>query len=270
MKNDSLFRPLSHKIALVTGAGSGIGSGIAQQFAQNGAYVILAGRSDSVFKAAESITAQGGKARAVQLDVTDPESVKRGTESVLKEFGRIDILVNNAGVARLARFTDFTEQLRDLHIDTNLKGTWNMTKAVLPSMLDNRWGRIINIASVTGRYVSDPGYTAYAMTKAGLIGFTKSLAVEVAKDNITVNAICPGFILTPNVRRSAAVTNPESPQSVLDGIASGVPMGRLGTPHDVGKLAVFLAGEDSSYITGSEFVIDGGSLLPETHVMGIQ
>lgn len=269
MKSDSLCGPLSNKIALVTGAGSGIGNGIAQELAQNSALVILAGRSDSVSKAADEIIGQGGKAKAIQLDVADPKSVKRGAEAASKEFGRIDILVNNAGVARLARFTDFTEQLRDLHIDTNLKGTWNMTQAVLPSMIENRWGRIINIASVTGRYVSDPGYTAYAMTKAGLIGFTKSLAVEVAKDNVTVNAICPGFILTPNVRRSATVTNPESPQSVLDGIASGVPMGRLGTPRDVGKLAAFLAGEDSSYITGSEFVIDGGSLLPETHVMGL-
>lgn len=262
--------PLSHKVALVTGAGSGIGFGIARELAENGASVILAGRSDSVREAAVKITGEGGRAQAMLLDVTDPECVKSGTEAVLKEFSRIDILVNNAGVARLSRFTDFTEQLRDLHIDTNLKGTWNVTKAVLPSMIEKRWGRIVNIASVTGRYVSDPGYTAYAMTKAGLIGFTKSLAVEVAKDSITVNAICPGFVLTPNVRRSAAATNPDAPQSVLDGIASEVPVGRLGTPRDVGALAVFLAGEASSYITGSEFVIDGGSLLPETHVMGIR
>lgn len=262
--------PLFHKIALVTGAGSGIGFGIARELAENGASVILAGRSDSVRDAALRITGEGVRAQVIVLDVIDPQSVKSATEAVLKEFGRIDILVNSAGVARLSRFTDFTEQLRDLHIDTNLKGTWNATKAVLPSMIENRWGRIVNIASVTGRYVSDPGYTAYAMTKAGLIGFTKSLAVEVAKDNITVNAICPGFILTPNVRRSAAATEPDAPQSILERIASGVPMGRLGTPHDVGSLTAFLAGEDSSYITGSEFVIDGGSLLPETHVMGIR
>lgn len=262
--------PLFQKIALVTGAGSGIGFGIARELAENGASVILAGRSDSVRDAAWRITGEGVRAQAIVLDVTDPQSVKSGMEAVLKEFGRIDILVNNAGVARLSRFTDFTEQLRDLHIDTNLKGTWNATKAVLPSMIENRWGRIVNIASVTGRYVSDPGYTAYAMTKAGLIGLTKSLAVEVAKDNITVNAICPGFILTPNVRRSAAATDPDTPQSVLERIASGVPVGRLGTPRDIGALTVFLAGEDSSYITGSEFVIDGGSLLPETHVMGIR
>ena len=261
---------LSGKIALVTGAGSGIGLGIAQELAEQGAAVLLAGRSDGIFPAAAGIREKGGRAQALRLDVTDAQGVESGVGSALEQFGRIDILVNNAGVARLARFSDATEQLRDLHIDTNLKGTWNVTKAVLPSMVKRKWGRVVMIASVTGPYVSDPGYTAYAMTKAGLIGFTKSLAVEVARDGVTVNAICPGFILTPNVKRNAAATNPESPQSVLDGITAGVPVGRLGSTREIGKLAAFLASDDAAYITGSEFVIDGGSLLPETHVMGLR
>lgn len=261
---------LNNKIAIVTGAGSGIGFGIAKELAHAGAKVILAGRSASVEIAAKELLAEKLHASALQLDITDTASIKAGVASVLHTYGRIDILVNNAGVAKLSRFSDTTEQQRDLHIDSNLKGTWNMTQAVLPSMAEHRWGRIINISSVTGPYVSDPGYTAYAMTKAGLIGFTKSLAVEAAKDNITVNAICPGFILTPNVRRSAAATNPVDPESVLNGIAAGVPLGRLGTPEEVGKLAAFLASESSSYITGSDFVIDGGNLLPETNVMGFK
>lgn len=261
---------LADKIALVTGAGSGIGLGIAQEMAELGALVLLAGRSDGVFSAAAEIRAKGGRAEALRFDVTDAKGVESGVGSALERLGRIDVLVNNAGVARLARFSDATAELRDLHIDTNLKGAWNVAKAVLPSMVKRKWGRIVNIASVTGPFVSDPGYTAYAMTKAGLIGFTKSLAVEVAQDGITVNAICPGFILTPNVKRSASATDPASPQSVLDGIAAGVPVGRLGSPREIGKLAAFLASDDAAYITGSEFVIDGGGLLPETHVMGLK
>lgn len=261
---------LSGKIALVTGAGSGIGLGIAREMAERGAFVLLAARSQKVVGAAEKICEGGGRAMPLQLDVTDAENVKAAVGVVLERFHRIDILVNNAGVARLSRFTEASEELRDLHIDTNLKGTWNVTKAVLPSMLKNKWGRVINISSVTGPYVSDPGYTAYAMTKAGLIGFTKSLAVEVAGDHVTVNTICPGFILTPNVKRSAAETNPESPQSVLDGMAVRVPLGRLGSPRDVGKLAAFLADDDSSYITGTDFIIDGGNMLPETNIMGLK
>lgn len=260
---------LKDKVALVTGAGSGIGFGIAKTLAEKGATVILSGRSDKIFQAARELSGQKLNAEALILDIADNRSTLAATESIRKRLGHIDILVNNAGIARLSRFENASDELRDLHIDINLKGTWNMTKAVLPMMLERKWGRIINIASVTGPYVSDPGYTAYAMTKAGLIGLTKSLAVELAKDNITVNAICPGFILTPNVRRSAAVTNPASPDSVLKGIAAGVPMGRLGTPEDIGHLAAFLAGADASYITGTEFVIDGGNLLPETNVMGL-
>ncbi|MDF1495248.1 glucose 1-dehydrogenase [Caproiciproducens sp. CPB-2] len=261
---------LSEKVALVTGAGSGIGFGIARELAAKGAFVILAGRSGQAKAASEELNRQNFHTATVKMDIADRESVSAGVAGALMQYGRIDILVNNAGIAKLSRFEAFPDELRDRHIDINLKGTWNVTKAVLPCMLKNRWGRIINIASVTGPYVSDPGYTAYAMTKAGLVGFTKSLAVELAKDGITVNAICPGFILTPNVRRSAAATNPRNPNLVLESIAAGVPMGRLGAPEEVGKLAAFLAGEESSYITGTENVIDGGNLLPETNVMGIK
>ncbi len=261
---------LNGKTALVTGAGSGIGYGIAEELARKGAFVLMAARSQQVIRASETLNGQGLRTKAILMDIADTERVNREIASLLREVVRIDILVNNAGVAKLERFENASNDFLDRHIAVNLKGTWNVTKAVLPSMLENQWGRIINISSVTGPYVSDPGYTAYAMTKAGLIGFTKSLAVELAKDHITVNAICPGFILTPNVRRSAEITDPRNPERVLAEIAAGVPAERLGTPEDVGHLAAFLAGEEASYITGAEYVIDGGSMLPETHVMGVR
>lgn len=261
---------LNGKAALVTGAGSGIGLGIARALAEHGADVILAGHSESVFEAARRLSENGLSAEGLLLDITDAPGVTAAVRKVREEHGRLDILVNNAGMAKLSRFAATADELRDRHIDVNLKGTWNMTKAALPLMLEQKQGRIINISSVTGRYVSDPGYAAYAMTKAGIIGLTKALAVELAACGITVNAICPGFILTPNVLRNAAVTCPESPSSVLEGIAAGVPVGRLGTPEDVGELAAFLADDKASYLTGGEFVVDGGNLLPETNVMGLK
>ncbi len=261
---------LSGKTALITGAGSGIGFGIAEEMAERGGVVLMAGRSRKVVTAAEKICRDGGRAVPFQMDISNAENVETAVGAMRKRFRRIDILVNNAGVALLSRFTETSEETRDFQIDINLKGTWNVTKAVLPFMLENRWGRIINLSSVTGPYVSDPGYTAYAMTKAGLIGFTKSLAVEVAGAHITVNAICPGFILTPNVRRNAEVTSPGSPQSILDRMAKSIPLGRLGSPRDIGKLAAFLADDDSSYITGTDFIVDGGSMIPETNIMGLK
>ena len=144
-----------------------------------------------------------------------------------------------------------------------------MTKAIIPYMKKQNYGRIIIMSSVTGSMVCDKGYTAYGMTKAGLIGLTKTLAVEYAEYGITCNAICPGFILTPNVKRSAAATDCDNPKEVLDKIASGVPMHRLGKPRDIGALAAFLASRESSYMTGTVNVIDGGNILPETNVMGV-
>jgi hypothetical protein len=258
---------LDGKIAIVTGGAMGNGRGIAEEIIAEGGTVVIADISDTVFKAAEEM---GKRAYPVKADITKREEAASVAAECVLNFGTVDILVNNAGIARFSRFADISDELRDLHFNVNIIGAWNFTKAVLPVMLKNRYGRIINMSSVTGPFVADPGQTGYATSKAAMIGFTKALAVETAADNITVNAICPGYILTPMVRYSAKESNPENPQAVIDAIAAGVPMKRLGTPSEVGKLAAFLASGGAGYITGQAIIIDGGNGLPETNSMGLK
>lgn len=154
-------------------------------------------------------------------------------------------------------------------IDINIKGVWNVTKAVLPEMIARKDGRIVMMSSVTGDMVADPGETAYALTKAAIVGLTKSLAVEYAQSGIRVNAICPGYVRTPMAESIARQSNPEDPESVLTEMAKAIPMRRLADPLEVGELAAFLASDESSYLTGTQNVIDGGSTLPETVSVGI-
>ena len=258
------------RVVIVTGAAMGNGYGIASVFAEHGDLVVMLDRDEAVYDSAKQLKERGLSAEGMLCDITEPDVVDHVVRRIISEFGKIDVLVNNAGVARLSPFTETTEEKRDFHIRVNLCGTWNMTQAVIPGMVKSGFGRVVMISSVTGPFVCDKGYSAYAMTKAGLIGLTRALAREYADAGITVNAICPGFILTPNVRRSAATTNPKDPDAVLQGIANGVPMKRLGRPEEIGHLAYFLASEEAGYITGTEHVIDGGNLLPETNVMGNQ
>ena len=164
---------------------------------------------------------------------------------------------------------DMDDSLRDFHFDINIKGTWNVSKACIPYMQEKMYGSIINLSSVTGPMVADSGEVAYATTKAALIGFTKALAAELVEYNIRVNAIMPGYIMTPMVENMANDTNKQNPKSVVDGIAKGIPMKRLGTIEELGQLAAFLASNESSYITAQGIVIDGGSTLPETMIMGV-
>jgi NAD(P)-dependent dehydrogenase (short-subunit alcohol dehydrogenase family) len=259
---------LEGKVALITGASRGIGEGIAKVYAKYGAKLVLAARSKATETLAEQLRALGAEAMAVAVDVTDAASVRAGVEKAVKAFGTIDVLVNNAGVSRLNNFLNLSDADLDFHIDVNLKGVWNATRAVLPYMIQQKSGRIVVMSSVTGAMVADPGEVAYATTKAALIGFTKSLAREVAPYRIAVNAVCPGYVLTPMARDMAQKTNPEDPQSVLDGIAGTVPLGRLAEPEEIGELAAFLRSGESSYLTGAQIVIDGGSTLPETSVVG--
>lgn len=257
------------KIAVVTGSAMGNGLGITQKLCEKGCCVMMIDMSDEVFKTAEKLEADGFEVKAYKCNITDKDMVEIAVNDIISHYGRIDILVNNAGVARLSPFESTTDELLDFHINVNLHGTWNMTKAIIGYMKENGYGRLVNISSVTGAMVCDKGYSAYAMTKAGLIGFTKAIASEYAEYGITCNAVCPGFILTPNVKMSATTTCPENPQSVLDGIASGVPMKKLGTPEQVGSLVAFLASDEAEYITGTSNVIDGGNMIPETNVMGV-
>lgn len=260
---------LEGKVAVITGASKGIGEGIAKVYAKYGAKCVLAARGPKVLELAEELKKQGYEAVGVQTDVSDFESVKNLVKVVEETYGPVDILVNNAGICVLEDFlNDGSFKNRDRHFDINIKGVWNTTKAVLPSMIKTGAGAIVIMSSVTGDMVADPGEVAYATSKAALVGFTKAMAREVADKQIRVNAICPGYVLTPLVEGMAKQSDPENPARAIQAIADAVPLGRLADPTEIGELAAFLGSEESSYITGAQIVIDGGSTLPETSSMG--
>ena len=260
---------LDGKVAVVTGAAMGNGEGIARVLAKHGALVALWDIDERMYKTAESIDSEGYISVPYKVDVTKFEDCQAAADAIIAEQGAIDILCNNAGVARLAKFLDTSNELRDFQFNVNINGVWNCTRAVLPNMISNNYGKIVIMSSVTGPMVADSGMTAYATTKAALVGFTKALAREVAEYGITVNGMGPGYVLTPMVEHSARESNPSHPQGVIDRIAAGVPLGRLGNIKDMGELAAFLASDESSYITGTQIVIDGGSTLPETMAIGV-
>ena len=263
------MRKLEGKVAVITGASKGIGEGIAKVYAKYGAKLVLAARGARVLEFAEELRAAGYEAIGVRTDVTNKESVLNLVKQALDTYGTIDVLVNNAGVCVLGDLLSTSDEDRDYHIDINIKGVWNVTRAIAPIMMAKREGKIVVMSSVTGDMVADPGEAAYAMSKAALVGFTKAVAREMADYNITVNAICPGYVRTPMVEGMAKQSCPENPQSVVDGIAAAIPLGRLADPMEVGELAAFLASDEASYLTGAQFVIDGGSTLPETSTMGV-
>ena len=186
----------------------------------------------------------------------------------VEKFGEINVACCNAGVCRLAPFEEMDDKTRDFHIDVNIKGVWNTCKAVIPYMLKQGGGNIVIASSVTGDIVADAGEAAYAMTKAALVGLTKCLAVEYASRNIRVNCSQLGYARTPMVEKMAVESNPENPEAAIADIAVGVPMKRLAKPIEVGELFAFLGSDESSYLTGSQIVIDGGSTLPETMSIG--
>ena len=262
---------LNGKIALVTGAAMGNGFGGAKGLAKNGAKVYLGDMSPSVHEAADQLRSLGYNVESIIFDVRDSMGTKDAVTEIIKKEERIDILFNNAGVIRLRPFLEMTYEDRDFHFDVNIKGVWNTTKAVYPYMIKQRYGKIVNMSSVTGPMVVDVGETAYATTKAAVLGFTKALAYEAAQYNINVNAICPGYILTPMAEQIAKESNPEDPAASLEGIASAIPLRRLGSIDEIGDLVAFLSSEEASYLVGTQIVIDGGSTLPETFgAVGVQ
>ena len=255
---------LENKVVIVTGGAMGNGLGIVKVFLKEGAKVAILDYDEKLKETLENLNSE--KVIGYNVDIRDVNKVNEIIKNINSKWGNIDILVNNAGVCRLKPFMEMTDELRDFHFDINIKGTWNVTKATLPYM---EKGSIINLSSVTGPMVADSGEVAYATTKAALIGFTKGLAAELANKNIRVNAIMPGYIMTPMVENMAKETNEENPKSVIDGIANAIPMKRLGTIEELGNLAAFLASDESSYITAQGIVIDGASTLPETMTMGV-
>ncbi len=242
---------LNGKIALVTGAGRGIGRAIAYELARQGATVIInyRGSEDKAKTLAEEIEKMGKKAYLSRFDVSNPQEVKERIKEIEKEVGNIQILVNNAGIVRDTLLLRMKEEDWDRVIKTNLYSVFYVTQAVLPMMIKEKWGRIINISSVVA-FTGNPGQTNYTAAKAGIIGFSKSLALEVAGKNITVNVIAPGYIETD---MTAGL-----PDRVKQAFLQQIPLKRAGLPEEVAYLTAFLASEKASYITGCVFHINGG------------
>lgn len=253
---------LENKVAVITGGYKGIGRGILDTFIKYGAKVIVLDYDEDV------MSLKSKNILPFYVDIRDRESVINAVDEGVKHFGKLNILVNNAGVCVLESFEEMSDDVRNLHFGININGVWNATKACLKYLKQEEKSTIVNLSSVTGPMVADPGEVAYATSKGAVYGFTKSLAADLAANGIRVNAVMPGYIRTPMVESMADVSCPENPESVIDTIASAIPLKRMGKPTEVGELVAFLASEESSYITGQGIVIDGGSTLPETNVIG--
>jgi 3-oxoacyl-[acyl-carrier protein] reductase len=240
---------LSGRIALVTGASRGIGRAIARRLATQGAHVVAAARGDNARLVAEEITAAGGRADAVALDVTEAGAAGAVVADTLERLGRIDILVNNAGITRDQLMLRMKREDWDAVLATNLTGAFALTQAVLKPMVRQRSGRIVCISSVVGQS-GNAGQANYAASKAGVIGFAKAVALEVASRGITVNVVAPGLVETDMTRELTGDAREEW--------ASKIPLRRLGTPDDIASAVCFLASDEASYITGQVLAVNGG------------
>lgn len=260
---------LTGKVAVITGAATGLGEGIAEAYVKYGAKICMIDLSEEVNQTAQRLKAAYDADIITYVgNVANKKEMQAALKKTVDTFGEVNIACCNAGVCRLAPFETMTDEMRDFHIDVNIKGVWNTCQAAIPYMLENGGGSIVIASSVTGDIVADAGEAAYAMTKAALVGLTKCLAVEYASRHIRVNCSQLGYARTPMVEKMAIESNPEDPESAINDIAKGVPMQRLAKPLEVGELFAFLGSDESSYLTGSQIVIDGGSTLPETMSMG--
>jgi 3-oxoacyl-[acyl-carrier protein] reductase len=248
-----LLADLKGKVAIVTGAGHGIGREIALSLARNGAEVVVTDVSDAIFEVGKQIEALGSKALPIKCDVTELEQAQEVEEKVIGKYERIDILVNNAGIYPQKAFLDMTADDWNMVLRVNLNGTFHCTKAVIPKMVKQRYGKIVNIASIAGAVVGFQNLVHYSASKAAIAGFTKSLALEVAQYGINVNAVAPGPI---DVGDMAA--NTEMYQQII----KAIPVGRMGLPIDIANLVVFLVSDESNFITGQCIVSDGGYTIP--------
>ena len=241
---------MTNRTALITGASRGIGRACALALSEAGARVALAARNiEALNQLAEEIRARGREAHAVALDLANSDSIKEAAASAAKQFGRIDILVNNAGVTKDGLSMRMKKDDWESVLTTNLTGAFLMTQQVMPSMMRERWGRIINISSITGE-TGNAGQSNYVASKAGLIGLTKSLAQELGSRGITVNAIAPGFIETDMTQGLS--------QELKDKLLGAIPLKRFGKAEDVAAAVRFLASEEAAYITGATLDVNGG------------
>jgi 3-oxoacyl-[acyl-carrier protein] reductase len=244
----------ANQVAIVTGAGRGIGHAIALQLAAEGARVAVVSRTElNALKTADEINAKhAGMAKAYAVDVANHTAVKELTEKIVSDFSRIDILVNNAGLTRDGLSMRMSEDDWDVVLDTNLKGAFNFIQAVQRTMLRQKSGRIINIASVAG-LMGNAGQANYVASKAGLIGLTKTIAREMASRGITVNAVAPGFISTD--------MTDVLPENIKTSVVAQIPLGSFGQPSDIASAVAFLASSDAKYITGQCLTVDGGMVM---------
>lgn len=256
---------LKERIVLITGGGRGIGRAIALAFACEGADIVVAARSlDQVESVARETEELQSKALAVVCDVSNPASVEKLFESMQQFFGRgADILVNNAGIAESAPLVKTTNDLWRRHLEINLNGTFYCTRAALPAMIERGWGRIINIASIAGK-TGGPYVAAYSASKHGVLGLTRSAALEVATKGITVNAICPGYVDTEMTTRgieNITLKTKLSADEAMESLKKLSPQNRIVSPEEVAALALLLASEDGRGINGQAINVDGGTLL---------
>ena len=243
-----------NKTVLITGASRGIGRAAAVAFAQNGYDVAVNYNksSETAEKLCSELKQYGVKAKAFQADVADKNTVNEMVQQIEADFGKITVLVNNAGIAEQALFSDITEEMWDRMFDVNVKGAYNCTQAVLPHMIHNKYGRIINVSSMWG--ISGASCEVhYSASKAALIGFTKALAKEVGLSGITVNCVAPGVIATE--------MNGHLSDEIMEELKNETPMGRIGAPDDVAEAILFLASDKSSFITGQVLSVDGGFIV---------
>lgn len=242
------------KVALVTGSGQGIGKEIALRLAKGNATLIInyVGPADGANEVVETIKSNGGEAMAYECNVADLSAVEKMVADIIEKYGRIDILVNNAGITKDNLILKMSEAEFDAVINVNLKGTFNATKAVTRTMMKQRYGRIINIASIVG-VIGNAGQANYCASKAGIIGMTKSVARELASRNITANAVAPGFIDTDMTR--------VLPDNVKEELLSQIPTKKLGSVADIANAVEFLAKEESGYITGQVINVNGGMAM---------
>lgn len=252
---------LKDKVAIVTGAGQGIGEGIARVFARAGAKVVVATRTASNGQATvDAITGEGGDALLIQCDVGLRSAVEAMVAQTASHYGRIDIGVHNAAIYPLHTIEELTDEVLDATLAVNMKAAFWLTQACLPHFRSQGGGRLIFTSSVTGPRVAMPGTSHYAMSKGGMNGFIRTAALEFARQNITVNGVEPGYILT---QAMSALGD----ENELKAMAECIPQGHLGVPEDIANTMLFLASDEAAYITGQTIVVDGGSTLPESQVV---
>lgn len=247
------MKRLENKIAIITGGGDGIGKAGALKFAEEGAVVIIWDMNEKKGETTKKeIIAKGGKAEFNKVNTALFSDVEKATNDAMDAYGKIDILVNNAGITRDSSLKKMTSEQWQEVLDVNLTGVFNCTKLVSQHMVERKYGRIINTSSVVALY-GNFGQTNYVATKAGLIGMTKTLAKELGRKNVTVNAVAPGFILTDMVR--------QMPENVIKAMEEKVPVGRLGNPEEIASAYLFLASDEAAYINGSVLSVDGGMTI---------